>query len=45
VFYGSADHAATAQEVASTLGVTAVVESADVAPDGVVVLLLRDFTS
>jgi hypothetical protein len=45
VFYGSPDHAATAQEVATTLGVTAVVESADVAPDGVVVLLLRDFTS
>lgn len=45
VFYGSADLAATAQQVATTLGIANVVESADVAPDGVVVLLLRDFAN
>jgi pyruvate/2-oxoglutarate dehydrogenase complex dihydrolipoamide acyltransferase (E2) component len=44
VFYGTPELAATAQEVAGTLGIsTPVVESADVADDGVVVLLLRDF--
>jgi hypothetical protein len=45
VFYGDAELAATAQQVATTLGITNVVESAQVAPDGVVVLLLRDYTS
>ncbi len=43
VFYGTPELAATAQQVATTLGVANVVESADVAPGGVVVLLLRDF--
>jgi hypothetical protein len=45
VFYANADLAATAQQVAATLGVTNVVESADVAPEGVVVLLLRDWAN
>lgn len=45
VFYGTPELAATAQQVATTLGITNVVESADVAEDGVVVLLLRDFVS
>lgn len=45
VFYANADLAATAQQVATTLGITDVVESAEVAPDGVVVLLLRDFAN
>jgi hypothetical protein len=43
VFYGTPELAATAQQVATTLGVTNVVESAEVADGGVVVLLLRDF--
>lgn len=44
VFYANADLAVTAQQVASTLGITNVVESADVADAGdVVVLLLSDF--
>lgn len=44
VFYANADLAVTAQQVASTLGIANVVESADVADEGdVVVLLLSDF--
>jgi hypothetical protein len=43
VFYGTPELAVTAQQVATTLGITNVVESAEVADDGVVVLLLRDF--
>lgn len=44
VFYASADLAPTAQLVADTLGISAVVEDAGTAPEGVVVLLLRDFS-
>ncbi|QZN86107.1 LytR C-terminal domain-containing protein [Cellulomonas sp. C5510] len=43
VFYANADLAVTAQQVAATLGLTNVVESAEVADQGVVVLLLADF--
>ncbi|MCG7287567.1 LytR C-terminal domain-containing protein [Cellulomonas sp. ACRRI] len=43
VFYASADLAPTAQQVADTLGIANVVESAGTAPEGVVVLLLADF--
>jgi len=43
VFYGSADLAATAQQVADSLGIANVVEDAGTAPEGVVVLLLADF--
>jgi hypothetical protein len=43
VFYGSADLAPTAQQVADTLGIANVVEDAGTAPEGVVVLLLADF--
>ena len=43
VFYANADLAVTAQQVAATLGLTNVVESAEVADSGVVVLLLADF--
>ena len=45
VFYATPELAVTAQQVAATLGITDVVESADVAGDGVLVLLLRDFAS
>lgn len=45
VFYATPELAVTAQQVGTTLGITNVVESADVAGDGVVVLLLRDFAS
>lgn len=45
VFYATPELAVTAQQVAATLGIADVVESADVAGDGVVVLLLRDFAS
>lgn len=43
VFYATADQEVTARQVAATLGITAVVQDADVAGDAVVVLLLRDF--
>ncbi|WP_158609662.1 LytR C-terminal domain-containing protein [Cellulomonas triticagri] len=43
VFYGSPELAVTAQQVATTLGITSVVESADTAPEGIVVLLVADF--
>lgn len=44
VFYANADLAVTAQQVATTLGIANVVESADVASAGdVVVLLVADF--
>lgn len=43
VFYGSADLAPTAQQVADALGIANVVEDAGTAPEGVVVLLLADF--
>lgn len=45
IFYGTPELSATAQQVATTLGIANVVESAEVADDGVVVLLLRDFDS
>lgn len=45
VYYANPDLAVTAQQVATTLGITDVVESADRAPDGVVVLLLRDYAN
>lgn len=45
VYYGSAELAVTAQQVAATLGITNVVESAGTAPEGVVVLLLRDYAN
>lgn len=45
IFYATPELAVTAQQVATTLGIANVVESADVAGDGVLVLLLRDFAS
>lgn len=44
VFYGSPELQVTAQQVADTLGITSVTESVDTAPEGVVVILLRDFS-
>ena len=42
VFYASAEYEATAQAVASQLGITAVVESADEATSNPIVVVLRE---
>ena len=42
VFYASAEYEATARAVASQLGITAVVESADEAASNPIVVVLRE---
>lgn len=44
VYYPAAADVATAQTAAATLGIGSVVESAEQAPDGIVVVLAADFT-
>ncbi|WP_149203805.1 LytR C-terminal domain-containing protein [Actinotalea subterranea] len=45
VYYPNADHVATAQAAAAALGLTAVQESAEEAPEGIVVVLAADYRS
>lgn len=44
VYYPAAADVATAQAVAAALGIASVAESAEVAPEGIVVVLAGDFT-
>ena len=43
IYYGTADDLTTAQAVAAALGIDMVQESADIAADGIVVVLGADY--